>query len=113
MIFTFENMLYMEQWNLKIIWGQFSLFWIMNYLFQNNNNKFIKKNKIKTQHMATNSQKVFNLLTFNAQVNTAQYAWECCRHTHKQNHLIHQSSKESTPATAKEGPVRLGYRHES
>lgn len=26
MIFTFENMLYMEQWNLKIIWGQFSLF---------------------------------------------------------------------------------------
>lgn len=44
MIFTFENMLYMEQWNLKIIWGQFSLFWIINYLFQNNNNnKFIKK----------------------------------------------------------------------
>lgn len=46
MIFTFENMLYMEQWNLKIIWGQFSLFCIMNYLFQNNNNnKFIKKQK--------------------------------------------------------------------
>lgn len=52
MIFTFENMLYMEQWNLKIIWGQFSLFWIMNYLFQNNNNnKFIKtkNNKNTTQ----------------------------------------------------------------
>lgn len=52
MIFTFENMLYMEHWNLKIIWGQFSLFWIMNYLFQNNNNnKFIKikKNKNTTQ----------------------------------------------------------------
>lgn len=50
MIFTFENMLYMEHWNLKIIWGQFSLFWIMNYLFQNNN-KFIKKknNKNTTQ----------------------------------------------------------------
>lgn len=48
MIFTFENMLYMEHWNLKIIWGQFSLFWIMNYLFQNNNNnKFIKKKNIK------------------------------------------------------------------
>lgn len=31
----------------------------------------------------------------------------------KQKHLIHQSSKESTTATAKEGPVRLGYRHES
>lgn len=47
----------------------------MNYLFQNNNNnKFIKKKIIKTQHKATNSQKVFNLLTFNAQVNTAQYA---------------------------------------
>lgn len=46
MIFTFENMLYMEQWNLKIIWGQFSLFCIMNYLFQNNNNnKSIKKQK--------------------------------------------------------------------
>lgn len=46
LIFTFENMLYMEQWNLKIIWGQFSLFCIMNYLFQNNNNnKFIKKQK--------------------------------------------------------------------
>lgn len=51
MIFTFENMLYIEHWNLKIIWGQFSLFWIMNYLFQNNNNKFIKKinNKNTTQ----------------------------------------------------------------
>lgn len=52
MIFTFENMLYMEHWNLKIIWGQFSLFWIMNYLFQNNNNnKFIKtkNNKNTTQ----------------------------------------------------------------
>lgn len=46
LIFTFENMLYMEQWNLKIIWGQFSLFCIMNYLFQNNNNnKSIKKQK--------------------------------------------------------------------
>lgn len=51
MIFTFENMLYVEHWNLKIIWGQFSLFWIMNYLFQNdNNNKFITKKIIKTQH---------------------------------------------------------------
>lgn len=51
MIFTFENMLYMEHWNLKTIWGQFSLFWIMNYLFQNNNNKFIKtkNNKNTTQ----------------------------------------------------------------
>lgn len=52
LIFTFENMLYMEQWNLKIIWGQFSLFCIMNYLFQNNNNnKFIKtkNNKNTTQ----------------------------------------------------------------
>lgn len=49
MIFTFENMLYVEQWNLKIILGQFSLFWILNYLFQNNNNNKFIKNKNTTQ----------------------------------------------------------------
>lgn len=56
LIFTFENMLYMEHWNLKIIWGQFSLFCIMNYLFQNNNNKKFRKKQKNNKNTTQGNQ---------------------------------------------------------